>query len=361
MSIDLSKYPKGILLDIGCRNRKEPHFVGLDSRPSDGVDIVHNIEEFPYPLEPESVLTIKCAHVLEHVKPWLVVPFMDEMWRLLVSGGQLAISAPYAYSMGMMMDPTHCTNVTDVTFQYFDPDYVLFQHYQPLPWKIEHLAWKLDANVEAILRKREEMDSSRHLAQTAIAFGAVQNPVELAGLIEFLKQRKLSTIAEIGTARGGTFYAFCKLAEPDATIVSIDMMGGVGGGGYSPQDQKKFRGYGKTGQSLHFLREDSHLDETKQKLAGILGRKKLDVLFIDGDHTYEGVKKDFEMYSPMVKTGGVIVFHDIVFHPYVPECQVDKFWNEIKGKYNVVECIKDKDTTPWGGIGIIIWPGGDKE
>jgi predicted O-methyltransferase YrrM len=44
-------------------------------------------------------------------------------------------------------------------------------------------------------------------------------------------------------------------------------------------------------------------------------RKRLDFLFIDGDHTYEGVKQDFEMYTPLVRKGGLVAMHDIVPPP----------------------------------------------
>jgi hypothetical protein len=37
---------------------------------------------------------------------------------------------------------------------------------------------------------------------------------------------------------------------------------------------------------------------------------KIDVLFIDGDHTYEGVKKDFDLYSNLLSENGIIVIHD---------------------------------------------------
>jgi len=37
---------------------------------------------------------------------------------------------------------------------------------------------------------------------------------------------------------------------------------------------------------------------------------RLDVLFIDGDHSYEGVLADWLLYSPLVKTGGIVAFHD---------------------------------------------------
>ncbi|MCT7516354.1 glycosyltransferase family protein [Aliarcobacter cryaerophilus] len=38
---------------------------------------------------------------------------------------------------------------------------------------------------------------------------------------------------------------------------------------------------------------------------------KIDMLFIDGDHSYEGVKKDWDLYSPMLQSGSIVVFHDV--------------------------------------------------
>jgi predicted O-methyltransferase YrrM len=81
----------------------------------------------------------------------------------------------------------------------------------------------------------------------------------------------------------------------------------------------------------------------------ILKGKKVDFLFIDGDHTYKGVKRDFEMYSPLVKEGSIIAFHDIAVHPPETGCEVSKFWNEIKEMYDYVEIIKDQDQ---GRVGI---------
>lgn len=46
-------------------------------------------------------------------------------------------------------------------------------------------------------------------------------------------------------------------------------------------------------------------------------------LSIDGDHTYEGVKQDFKMYSGLVER--VIALNNIVHHPCVPDCKVDRF------------------------------------
>ena len=84
----------------------------------------------------------------------------------------------------------------------------------------------------------------------------------------------------------------------------------------------------------------------------LLAGKKVDLLFIDGDHSYEGVKKDFEMYSPLVADGGVIAFHDIAVHTKFAHCEVDRFWNEIKPVFRHREIIDDPKQG-WAGIGIL--------
>ena len=344
----------GILLDVGCRNRKEHNFTGLDFHPHPGVDIVHNLEKFPYPLKTASCLTIKAAHVIEHIKPWLVFSWMDEMWRLLLPNGQLAISAPYAGSAGYWQDPTHVTAINESTFQHFDPDFPLYSQYEPKPWKIEFTSWKPGGNIEAILRKRDGMDDlAIRLATKAISLKAIQKSSELISLINFLKGKRLNNMVEIGTAQGGVFYVLCQLAHPKAKIISIDLPRGPFGGGYKKSDIPRFKSYGQENQKLYFLMLDSHKENTKQNLNEILNGSKIDFLLFDGDHSYEGIKKDWMMYSPMVKKGGIIVFHDICHHTKVPSCKVDQFWMEIKDKYKTIEFIDDCDKT-WGGIGVLI-------
>jgi 23S rRNA U2552 (ribose-2'-O)-methylase RlmE/FtsJ len=188
--------------------------------------------------------------------------------------------------------------------------------------------------------------------------GATQKITEFAPLLRLLKRRKLKSVVEIGTAKGGTLYAWCKIAHSDALIISIDLPGGPFGGGYTLDDMKKFRKYKKGNQKLYFLREDSHKQATKNILTEILDGREIDFLFIDGDHRYRGVKKDFQLYSSLVKQNGLIVFHDILHHPKIPACKVDKFWNEIRCKYKNEEFTDredDRGLGQWGGIGVIYY------
>lgn len=78
------------------------------------------------------------------------------------------------------------------------------------------------------------------------------------------------------------------------------------------------------------IQGNTHDPKTLETLRAKLGRKLIDILFIDSCHWYEDVKKDFEMYSPLCS--GIIAFHDINNHRYNlgKENQVWKFWDELK-------------------------------
>jgi len=190
-------------------------------------------------------------------------------------------------------------------------------------------------------------------ARAAQRRGAMQKLRELAPLVALVGSESPSVVVEIGTARGGTFYAWCRAAAPDATIVSIDLPGGPFAGVDGSADVTTLRRYGRPSQALHFVRADSHDPETRAKLDEILGGREVDFLMIDGDHSYDGVKRDFELYEPVVGKGKPIAFHDIVPHPHAPACEVDRFWNEVKSGRTYLEFV-DRDTPDeYGGIGVL--------
>ena len=154
---ELSAYT-GIRLDIGCGGNKNKGFVGLDRRPLDHVDIVHDLEVFPYPLEDESCLTIVGSHIVEHIKPWLMIDFMNELWRIMKPEGQLAFAHPYGVNSLFVQDPTHCNPCSQTTWLYFDPKHPLWNIYRPKPWTIEKgfPVWQATGNMEVVFRKEAE-------------------------------------------------------------------------------------------------------------------------------------------------------------------------------------------------------------
>ena len=149
---------KGILLDIGAGETRRKGFVTLDKRKIKGIDIVHDLEKFPYPIENEACLSIVASHVIEHIKPWLMIDLMNELWRIMKFDGQLAMSMPYGFSDGFLQDPTHCNQCNHATWQYFDPRFPLYGIYKPKPWNIEmgFPQWQANGNMEVLMIKIKE-------------------------------------------------------------------------------------------------------------------------------------------------------------------------------------------------------------
>jgi len=150
----------GIRLDIGCGNDKQKGFVGLDKRPLPEVEIVHDLEIFPYPLPDECCLIIVGSHIIEHIKPWLTIDLFDELWRIMQPGGELLLATPYAGSRPFWQDPTHCNGFSETTFQYFDSKSPLYGIYKPKPWNIRagFPVWQANGNLEIIMEKAAEED-----------------------------------------------------------------------------------------------------------------------------------------------------------------------------------------------------------
>lgn len=180
-----------------------------------------------------------------------------------------------------------------------------------------------------------------------------QNMLELLGLVNAVKRPPLKRVCEIGTFRGGTLFVWCRIADPSASVYSIDLPGGEFGGGYNERSLPLFQSFCQPGQTLTCLRGSSHDPAIRDEFARKLGDERLDFLFIDGDHSYEGVKRDFEFYSPFVAPGGAIGFHDIVHRPHQPDIEVHRFWNEIKSRYRHEEFIEQTDQRRAIGIGLI--------
>ena len=214
------------------------------------------------------------------------------------------------------------------------------------------LVSKMDRDIKKIKDIKEAIDFAFSYKYLTLSIRTGQVRSEITKLLEIIKDKNPKIILEIGTASGGTLFLFTNIANPEATIISIDLPGGAFGGGYREWKIPIYQSFAKNKQKIRLVRANSHYLKTFEHVKKILDGRMLDFLFIDGDHTYEGVKKDFNTYSRLVKKGGIIALHDIVDKAYVLGCYVFKFWNEIKKEYKHQELIGDISQN-WAGIGVV--------
>ncbi len=198
-----------------------------------------------------------------------------------------------------------------------------------------------------------EQDATETLINRAFQLGAIQVREEITGFVRFLRGRKLRNVMEIGSESGGTFYLWCRLAALGGIKISLDKPDGDSGSwrfkesGPLAERTKLFQSFAPR---VKVVTGDSHSPAVKWGISHILGAEKLDLLFIDGDHSYEGVKQDFEMYREFVAPGGLIAFHDILDteHHRIRGCHVSKLWQELQGHK-----IEFNAKTHLGGIGVL--------
>jgi len=166
-----------------------------------------------------------------------------------------------------------------------------------------------------------------------------QNEHEFAWLLEQMNGAK--SILEVGSCYGQALYNFAKAMPKGAKIRSIDLgrndilhWPNAGDVLNSRVESLKNEGY-----DADVLFADSRSPEA---INWAKGNAPYDLVFIDGDHTYEGVKADWEHYGSM---GKIVAFHDIG-NPH--EAGVGKLWGELKSAYKTKENIRG-----WMGIGIV--------
>jgi predicted O-methyltransferase YrrM len=197
--------------------------------------------------------------------------------------------------------------------------------------------------------KCESLESYVDLASNSLTtfpfLGANIKPLqvkdEIVKLLKILAKLKPMYILEIGTARGGTLFLSTRVAASDATLISVDLPGGPFGGGYPEIKVSYYKSFAIQNQKIRLIRGNSHSPSTLNMIEKILDGHDLDFLFIDGDHSYNGVKTDFEMYGKLVRKGGIIAFHDIVQGPPENVGGVPKFWDEIKHNFQKIELVKN--------------------
>jgi len=178
---------------------------------------------------------------------------------------------------------------------------------------------------------------------------AHQHACELARALRIVHAMEPRVVVEIGSYTGWSLWAWTRVIDPGALVISIDLPHRkldklASSFDKNPEMLKYFNDF-----DMHFIRRDSTDPETKEELIKILGKRTIDFLFIDGGHSYETVRSDHDMYTPLVN--GVVGFHDIAQNHR--NCRVIDLWNEIKNDYVSKEFVLKTRRRARAGIGMI--------
>lgn len=193
------------------------------------------------------------------------------------------------------------------------------------------------------------------------AIGPFRMFQHLDEIVPFTKwARPVVNVIEIGTLNGGTTDILHRIST--GLVISIDLPNGPHGGKDHGYDYgEMIRRNEKLEQQLpraRFVIGDSHDYALQTMVRSLIRQFPVDLLFIDGDHSLLGVTRDFLDYSPLVRPGGIVAFHDINTSPEHDPCgcYVRPLWDDLKRRYptRTHEFIKAGAT--WGGIGALVMP-----
>ena len=168
---------------------------------------------------------------------------------------------------------------------------------------------------------------------------------EFNNLLDLYRELAPQRVLEIGTYYGGTLYHWLRNANPGTRVVTLDSYAvGV-------DNRPLYDDWVPAGVILDVFAGDSQDPVMADRIRAF---SPYDWVFIDAGHYYLEVRRDWVLYGPMCRPGGVVVFHDIL--PPTerhPEIEVNQLWRELQAAgFKTLEIIDDPHAE-WGGIGVL--------
>jgi predicted O-methyltransferase YrrM len=181
--------------------------------------------------------------------------------------------------------------------------------------------------------------------------GASQTESEILPMLAFAAQRRPRTVVEIGTQAGGTTFLLGRLLPDVSLLVGVDLR---------VRNALRLRAFARAGLEQRFISGNSNEGGTRDLLVQALGGASIDLLFIDGDHSFRGAAHDFRAYRTLVAPGGLIAFHDIVPDSTLRSGQdslawvgeVPVLWDLLREQYRSHEFV-DSWEQDGRGIGVL--------
>jgi len=211
-------------------------------------------------------------------------------------------------------------------------------------------------------RRVEELRRCRTLddyfAFASNSLGHQQWKQEITGFLTFARDHKPVCIGELGLFLGGTNLMLTHALPTVRRIIGVDL---------HVRNKSQLRYFAGPSHRQTYIEGKTCDNTTLERVSQALDNQKFDLLFIDADHTYEGVKQDFLHYRRFVRNGGIIAFHDIVqdhrtkfgHNPATwvgaNSGEVYRFWKDLKPHYEHFQEFVGDYNQDGCGIGAIIY------
>jgi len=179
------------------------------------------------------------------------------------------------------------------------------------------------------------MEHSFFNASLFLAPSKVELPLSWAGHIPFafslVEMLRPSLLVELGTHSGNSYFAFCQSVASNAfqtRCYAVDTWkGDEHAGDYGEEIYEDVYAW----NDMHYSGFSSLLRMTFDEAHAYFADGSIDLLHIDGMHTYDAVRHDFELWLPKVSARGVVLFHDIVVRER--NFGVWRLWEELSARY----------------------------
>lgn len=157
-------------------------------------------------------------------------------------------------------------------------------------------------------------------------FKQLHRKEELRQLVNLVEWFKPKTILELGVCHGGSFKMWDEVLPDSGLLVGVDRLSVVQWDWHA------------SSKNTFYIQGDLDSELTFSRVAGFFSGIGADFLYIDADHYYEGFKRHFNLYAPLVNSGGIIAFHDIRDNKG-SGYGVGKYFDELKEQYRWTEIL----------------------
>jgi len=137
-------------LNIGCGRDIKKGWINLDYEKAEGVDIMHDLESFPYPFEDNLFDELLASQIIEHLNN--PESFVRELWRISKPGARIRIDTVHFSAPVVWGDITHKRPFQSDTFNYFNIKYKEKQYGSLINNKIEFFKVKSRIHFRYILK-----------------------------------------------------------------------------------------------------------------------------------------------------------------------------------------------------------------